>query len=255
MSSKAARRPSLLRIAHRGASGHAPENTLAAFALALKLGTDALELDLRPTRDGAIVVLHDETVDRTTNGRGRLADLTRREVRRLDAGAWFGAKFRSERIPLLSEVLALARPHGIGLLLELKTHGSPGTAWLARVGKEVQQAGLLDRVTFLGFEPSALAVVKRVSPAARTGWLVSRVPRRVEGKLRAVQANALAPRWTSVTRRLVERLHAAGYPLIVWTVDHPLLMRRFVQLGVDALATNFPERLNAVLGQARVLSE
>lgn len=242
--------PTLLRVAHRGASGHAPENTLAAFRLALELGTDAIELDLRPTRDAQVVVLHDETVDRTTSGRGRLADLTLAEVERLDAGSWFGSRFRGERIPRLADVLELAGRYPIRLLLELKTHGSPGDAWIARAVEEVRRAGLLGRVTFLSFDASALEQVKRQEKAATTGWLVTRVPLRVERKLGALGATVLAARWTSVNAGLVRRAHAAGYSLVVWTVDAPAAMRRLIALGVDALATNFPDRLNAVLGRA-----
>lgn len=243
-----------LRVAHRGASGYAPENTLAAFRLALELGTDAVELDLRPTRDAQLVVLHDDTLERTTNGRGRLAERTLAEVKRLDAGSWFAPRFRDERVPHLAEVLELVRGHPVRLLLELKTRGSLGTQWIARAVEEVRRAGMSERVTFLSFDDGALEVVRGTDARVATGWLVSRVPLRVVTRLRALGATALAPRWTSVTPRLVGRLHRAGYPVIVWTVDDPAAMRRLLGLEIDALATNFPDRLNAALGEAQAPS-
>jgi len=240
-----------LRIAHRGASGHAPENTLAAFRLALEQGTDAIELDLRSTRDGHLVALHDASVDRTTNGRGRLADLTLAEVERLDAGGWFAPRFRGEHIPRLSEVLGLARRSDIRLLLELKTDGNPASEWIARTVQEVGRAGLVERVTFLSFDASALEQVRREEARAATAWLVKRIPLRVVQRLAALRAAALAPHWAGVSAALVRSLHEAGYPVMVWTVDAPATMRRLLRLGVDALATNFPDRLTAVLDEAR----
>lgn len=243
-----------LRIAHRGASGHAPENTLAAFRLALELGTDAIELDLRPTRDGEVVVLHDETVERTTNGRGRLVDLTWAEAARLDAGFWFGSRFRGERIPPLVEVLELARRYDVRLLIELKTKATRGNAWIGRAVERVRQAGLLARATFLSFDTAGLEEVKRREAAATTGYLVTRIPLHLAARLKALGAAVLAPRWTSVNASVVRAAHNAGYPVMVWTVDDPEAMKRLLRLGVDALATNFPERLNAVLRTSRAPS-
>jgi len=245
--------PQFLRIAHRGASGHAPENTLAAFCLALELGTDALELDLHQTRDARLVVIHDHTVDRTTNGHGRVDELTWGEIQRLDAGAWFGARFRGERIPRLEEVLELVAPTEVRLLIEIKSHGDPaGAIATARPAAHlVEEAGLATRTIFLCFDARVLEALEDTHPAIETCWLVKKAPARIVPGLRKIGARYLAPHWSGVTSRLVEKLHGAGYPLIIWTVDAPPVMKRLLRLGVDAIASNFPERLNAVLAPAR----
>ncbi len=248
--------PQFLRIAHRGASGHAPENTLAAFRLALELGTDALELDLHQTRDARIVVIHDDTLDRTTDGRGPVAERTWAEIQRLDAGAWFAARFRGERIPRLEEVLELVAPTEVRLLIEIKSHGDAASAIATarQAAHWVEETGLGARATFLCFDARVLEALQGAQPAVQTCWLVKKVPARVVSRLKKIGALYLAPHWSGVTPQLVEKLHGAGFPLIIWTVDAPPMMKRLLRLGVDAIATNFPERLNAVLAQARALS-
>lgn len=245
-----------LRIAHRGASGLAPENTLAAFRLALELGTDALECDLHRTRDGQVVVIHDDAVNRTTNGRGRVGDLTWAELQRLDAGSWFDKRFRGERIPRLEELLELARPHGVRLLLEIKVQGNPAEG-METAKKALGLMGrfdLLSRVTFLCFDAKVVKGLGESRPRGEGGWLVKKIPTKVAERLRALGARALAPHWSCVNEKLVSELHEAGYLIIVWTADEPERMRRLLRLGVDAIATNFPDRLNAVLRKAGVPS-
>lgn len=244
-----------LRIAHRGASGLAPENTLAAFRLALELGTDALECDLHRTRDGQVVVIHDDAVNRTTNGRGRVGDLTWAELQRLDAGSWFDKRFRGERIPCLEELLALARPHEVRLLLEIKVQGNPAEGMeTAKETLRLVRRFALSRVTFLCFDARVVKGLGESRPWGEAGWLVKKIPTKVVERLRALGARALAPHWSCVNEKLVSELHEAGYPLIVWTVDEPERIKRLLRLGVDAIATNFPDRLNAVLRTAGALS-
>jgi len=116
----------MLVIAHRGASGHAPENTLAAFKRALALGATFIETDLQLSRDARFVAIHDDTVNRTTNGQGKVHDLSLADLRRLDAGSWFGSEFTGERIPTLEEILEFAKKHDVVFYLELKPGGSWG---------------------------------------------------------------------------------------------------------------------------------
>ena len=116
----------MLVIAHRGASGHAPENTLAAFKRAVALGATFIETDLQLTRDSRLVAMHDATVNRTTNGQGKVHDLTLMELRRLDAGSWFGSEFAGERIPTMDDILEFSKKHDVVFYLELKPGGSWG---------------------------------------------------------------------------------------------------------------------------------
>ena len=230
-----------LRVAHRGASGLAPENTLAAFELALRLGTDALETDLRPCRD-AIVAIHDATLERTTSGRGHVSDFTLAELKHLDAGA-------GQRLPALHEVLDLGEKHSVHLFLEVKAHGSPDGDWVEQIAARVARRRQLEQVTFISFDVDALARIKTAEPGARTGWLLSRWRRAPWDQLKNFGAAVIAPRWNLLTAKRVAEAHKRGLQVMVWTVDDLAAMRRLIAVGVDALATNFPDRLNAALGR------
>src|SRR5208282_5527378 len=159
----------VLAIAHRGASGYAPENTLAAFRRALAQGATFIETDLQLTRDAHFVAIHDETVDRTTNGHGSVHHLTLAEVRRLDAGSWFASEFMSERVPTLEEILEFARKNDVVFYLELKPSGFWG-------GEHAMISSLRDsseipRVVIISFDAVILAGLRRIEPTLMTGLL------------------------------------------------------------------------------------
>ncbi len=228
-------------IAHRGASAYAPENTLAAFDLALDLGCRHLELDVNVTSDGHIVVMHDDTVDRTTNGAGPVGSQTLTELRALDAGAWFGAQFAGERIPTFAEVLE----HYDGRLhlhTELKGRAAQlasGTADLVR------QYGMVEHVAVTSFQYLRLAEIRAYAPELPTGWLVSEVS---DGTMaQALGLTQICPKADSVTPALVRRLHAEGFVVRAWGVADEALMRQVVQAGADGMTVNFPDTLLAYL--------
>src|SRR4030065_618296 len=163
--------------AHRGGAGLAPENTLAAFRKALELGVDALEMDLHVTRDGVVVIIHDETLDRTTDGRGDVGDLNLEAVKRSDAGDKFAPAFRGERVPTLREVIDLVKANGNGrvrLDLELKYHQDrPGRPedFEERVLEILRGPGFAERVNVISFHHPSLTKVKALEPKIRTGLL------------------------------------------------------------------------------------
>ena len=161
-----------LRIAHRGASGPglAPENTLAACEKALQIGVDMLEIDVHATRDGQIVVLHDAALDRTTNGTGLVADLLGEEVRQFDAGRWFSADFARERVPLLEEVLDLARNQAL-VLIEIKADGIA-----ERVLQVIEAANATERVVVQAFNPQTVRRLNLLAPTLPTALLVGQLP-------------------------------------------------------------------------------
>src|SRR5206468_4882936 len=174
----AAHRP--LRVAHRGASARAPENTLAAFREAIRLGADAIELDVQLSADGVPMVIHDLTVDRTTNGHGSVASFASRDLRRLDAGAWFSSRFKGERVPTLEEALECARGR-CGLNVEIKEAGGgrggrraalPGpTGLVARaVARAVARVGFKDLLIVSSFSGRALGEARAAMPEARLGF-------------------------------------------------------------------------------------
>jgi glycerophosphoryl diester phosphodiesterase len=248
---------------HRGAAGLAPENTLAAFGKAMELGVDALEMHLHVTRDGEVVVIHDETLDRTTDGRGSIGDLTLEEVKRWDAGGKFAPAFREERIPTLREVIELVRASGnsrIRLDLEVKfgegQEGKP-EEFEERVLEVLRQTGFVERVNVISFHHPSLVKIKALEPKIRTGLLEGgqQSPQDPVGLVRQYQADYYSPRFRQVTAAVVVALHQAGIPIVPWTVNEEAEMRRLMTLGIgtqagDGIATDFPDRLlNLLKGQ------
>lgn len=250
--------PALLDIAHRGASVAAPENTLAAVRAAAALGADMVEVDVRRTRDGALVVVHDATWTRTTDVARvlpsrrpwRVADLTLAEVRLLDAGSAHSPVHAGEPVPTLSDVLDLVGDLGLGLQLELKSPSAYAgivddllaelRAWVARsAGRPIPP------VVVQSFDIVAMKELATRAPGVRVGVLGTPPPSHLP--VLAGWAQQVNPRHTTVDRAYVERVHALGMGCLVWTVDRPWAMRRAVRLGVDGVITNRPDLLRSVL--------
>ncbi|MFD2171513.1 glycerophosphodiester phosphodiesterase [Tumebacillus lipolyticus] len=235
----------VLNLAHRGASGYAPENTMAAFRLAKELQADGLELDVQITKDGVPVVIHDETLVRTTGAQGYVFQHTYEEICRLDAGGWFDAKFQGEKIPRLEDVL---RTHGDLLLnLELKNSYFRMPGLEEKTIELIRAYGLEQRVIVSSFHHGSMKAVHRLAKEIRTGLLYDCVLEDVIHYARAIGASALHPYYATVTSELLATAQAAGLMVNVWTVDDLAQMRACVQAGVDAVITNFPDRLHGVL--------
>lgn len=232
-------------VGHRGASGYAPENTLAAFRRAVELGATFIETDLQLSRDAHFIAIHDATLDRTTTGRGLVQALTLAELRELDAGSWFAPEFAGERIPALEEILAFARDSDVALYLELKPGGAWGSAH-ALVGA-LRGAREAARVVILSFDPDTLAGTRQLEPTLMTGFLFDQPhPDAVERALR-VGARQLAPRGDLVTPELVAEAHRADLQVVAWTANDPAHMRALIAAGVDGIMSDYPDRLVAAL--------
>src|SRR5438045_5079004 len=159
----------MLVIAHRGAWGNSPENTMAAFKKAVALGASFIETDLQLSRDARFVASHDATVNRTTNGQGSVHELTLADLRKLDAGSWFGSEFAGERIPTLQEILEFAKKHDVVFYLELKPSGSWGGEHA--LISALRESGEIARVVVISFDPVILAGVRKIEPTLMTGLL------------------------------------------------------------------------------------
>jgi glycerophosphoryl diester phosphodiesterase len=231
-----------LVIAHRGASAYRPENTLPAYELAVAQGADMIEIDLHRTRDGAIVVTHDEDLG-GLGGRGEICDATLEEVRALDAGA-------GERVPTLDEVLDRFGER-IPLNLELKRARERDYEGLEEaVLDAVVRRGLLGRMLFSSFYDPVLARLQARAPEARIGLLVARrYPARAVERALALRAEALHPE-ASVAESLLDAAHAAGLAVLVFTVDDPVAMRRLLERGADGLFTNRPDVLRELIRES-----
>jgi len=237
-------------IAHRGASGQAPENTLAAFRRAVELGARYIETDLHLTRDARLVAIHDPTLDRTTTGQGGVLLHTLEQIRALDAGSWFQANssesFAGERVPTLDEILEFAAERDIGLFLEIKSDGGWGI-------ERALAAALRDRplagVVVLSFDASLLDSIHRLNRTLMTGWLCDHPASDLVERAVRLGARQLAPRSDLVTPALVQQAHQEGLQVVAWTVNDPEQMRRLADAKVDGIMSDYPDRLVQVLGE------
>ncbi|MCX7838407.1 MAG: glycerophosphodiester phosphodiesterase family protein, partial [Anaerolineae bacterium] len=225
-----------LILAHRGASAYAPENTLAAFNLAFELGADGIELDVSLTRDGIPVVIHDDTVDRTTNGHGAVNQFTLAELQQLDASNRM-EKYRGEKIPTLEEVLRAVGTRGL-INIEIKSTGLKTDGVEMAVLAAIENTGA-SRVLISSFNPLALRRMLLLDPRLPRGLLYA--PRLPIFLRRAwlrplVRPAALHPHFSMVTREWVQWAHARGYQVNTWTVDDPEVTRRLIEWGVDSLS-------------------
>ena len=243
--------PAVMVIAHRGASSYAPENTLAAFDLALQMEVRHIELDVDVTSDSHIVVIHDDTVDRTTNGSGPVTSHTLAALRGFDAGSWFGAQFAGERIPTFDEVLARykGRAH---IHTEIKGH-SPSLS--QRTADLIRKHGMEGEVTITSFQNVRLEEMRAYAPELPMGWLVREVSDPIIAQAHAMGVTQLCPRANAVTPELVRRLHAEGFVARAWGVTTEELMQQVVQAGADGMTVNFPDKLIAYLKSHKYLSK
>lgn len=233
-----------LRIAHRGASGRglAPENTLAAFEKALDIGVDMLEIDVRVTGDGQLIVLHDPSLDRTTDCEGIVREMGLDEIRQADAGD-------GERVPILREVFDLARNRA-PILLEIKSD------FIAeRVVQAIADAQIEEQVVVQSFNPQTVERVKRLAPHLPSSLLIGELPttpsrvraRRLVSQVLEVGANTLSIWHATLTPSLIEEMRKRGIAVWAWTVDEEITMRDLAMMGVQGLVTNYPDVLNNVL--------
>jgi glycerophosphoryl diester phosphodiesterase len=248
-------------IAHRGASGHAPENTLSAFLLAAEMGAEAIELDVHLAADGEVVVIHNDTVDATTDGHGRVSQMTLDELKALDAGGWYDVRYAGERIPTLAEVFE-AVGHRLLINVEIKIERGLGATRAIRSGQlEAEVIRLIEdyqmtrRVILSSFSPGSLRRAYRLHPNIPLGYLYARSPRRPPFLIpRIVHAlvvpyDALHPALSLVDAAYVAGARQWGPPVNVWTVNASDDMRRMSGLGVAGIITNYPDRLNQVLAE------
>lgn len=224
---------------HRGASADAPENTLPAFALALGQGADGFELDVQLTRDDEVVVIHDETLERTTNGTGWVLDHSLAELRRLDASAGRPG-FRNVRIPVLAEVLELLVDSDATVNIELKTDNLPNRGIEERVLEVVAASGVGDRVLFSSFNHYTLRNLRKLGAEQPCGALISDRLFKPWRYVQALGVQALHPSVQWVTRGLVEKCHRRDLAVHAWTVNSRKGLRRQFTHGVDAVITDVP---------------
>jgi glycerophosphoryl diester phosphodiesterase len=233
-------------IAHRGASGHAPENTLAAFERAVQLGAGFIETDIRLTRDARFVAIHDDTLDRTTNGRGAVNMHTVAELQELNAGHWFDREFSGQYIPTLEEVLEFGKKHDVVFYLEVKFDTAMGMHH--SLVAELRRTESAARTIVISFDPTMLQSLRALDASIMTGLLVDKNPP-PDAVKRAVGAGArqLCPNFEIATPKLVDDAHGADLQVATWTVNEPGDLRSVIASGVDGIMTDVPDRLRALI--------
>ncbi len=229
-------------IGHRGASGDAPENTIAAFRLAAKMGAAAVEFDVQLTRDLEPVVIHDQYVDRTTNGSGKVSDLYLEEIKRLDAGNYFHLNFLGEQIPHLKEVLELPE-FDLGMNIELKS-AKPDRNLVEKTYEWIYRTGMSERVLVSSFNPYLVLYAHKTHPDIPLGLLVTvsmgRLVRFILKKV--IPHQAYHPESKLVTQDMLKQMHKRGLAVNSWTINDEHTMSLFSSWGVDGIITNYPEK-------------
>ncbi|ALC85419.1 glycerophosphodiester phosphodiesterase [Bacillus sp. FJAT-22090] len=232
-------------VAHRGATGYAPENTIAAFDLAVDMKADYIEIDVQRSKDGELVLIHDTTVDRTTDGTGKVGDLTFEQLRSLDAGSWKGEQFAGEPIPTFEEILD--RYHGkIGILIELKAPELyPGIE--EQVAEVLKERNLdkpqNEKIIIQSFNFESVKRVDQLLPKVPVGVLTSN---RADTTLEALQefstyADWFNPSYGIVTEELVNQVHSQGMQIGSWTVRSQEAADFLFEMGVDAIISDYPD--------------
>ena len=234
-------------VAHRGASAYRPENTLASYKEAIRLGARVAETDVHMSSDGHVVVIHDPTTDRTTGVAHVVADTTWAELRTLDAGSWYGPEFAEEKLPELGELLDVT--HGkIVQIIEIKA----GTGVVDGVRETVDARGMRPEVIIFSFDASAVAEARRQMPDVPGVYLLEASsgdkysPEDV-ARVAATGANAAGFSAARLNPETVQAAHAAGYPVFVWTVNESAKALELRELGADLIITNAPDLIEGAL--------
>lgn len=214
-------------IGHRGAAALEPENTIRSLKKAFECGADLVEVDVRKSKDGHLVVIHDKTVDRTTHGKGAVGDLSLKELKDLDAGL-------GERIPTLGEVLDFIRGTGKGLVVEIKDSGIE-----EMVVNFILAAGI-SSILIVSFNAKSIKKVKEVFPGAKTGLIFSRPLKNPVGLALGINSDIILPKQSLLERRLVETAHRHNIQVFPWTLNSKEEIRHALDLGVDGFATDNP---------------
>ncbi len=231
-------------FAHRGASGHAPENTMEAFKLSHEMGADGIELDVHLTADDVLVVIHDEDIKRTSNGEGLVMNKTYAELKSYDYGSWYADEFKGVQIPTLDEVLDWLKTTDMELNIEIKTL----PAWYnkrqtEKVMAAVENSGIAQRIIISSFDHQAIKDARAINSSVRMAPLYGSNILDVHEYCNKHEFNCIHPFYYCVTKEIVDSCHGENIAVNVWTVNEKEDALKLKELGVDCIITNYPEIL------------
>lgn len=236
-----------LVFGHRGARAYAPMNTIPSFELALAQGADGIELDVRLTLDGELVLMHDDTVDATTDGSGKVSDFTLAEIRALDTGAWFAESFRGTRIPTLDEVFE-AVGQRTRINVEIKSETARGNGIEAKVAEAIRRHGLARSTIISSFNPVTLRRFRQAMPEVPIGYLYDeRTPPFIPHLMIGLSHEARNPHHTMINSAYMGWAKGQGFRVNTWTVNDPARAVELRNLGVDCIITDQPDTILAAL--------
>lgn len=236
-----------LTIAHRGASGEAPENTLAAFQLAIEQKSDGIELDVHLSADGQIIVCHDATIDRTTDGTGRIAEMTLEQLKLADAGSWFSESFKGERLPTLDEVFELV-PELIMINIEVKHALSEAQSIVEPLVECLRRHNRIQSVVVSSFDHLTLVKVKEACPETKIGLLYKGSVTDHTGFARSFPypVYSLHPYFAEIDAEAIRDAIEHGIQVYAWTINQPVYIEQMVKHGVSGIISDYPTRVNNI---------
>ena len=232
----------MLIFGHRGTRGHAPENTMVSFRTALDMGVDGIELDVQMTKDGKVVVCHDHSLERTSNGTGWIIEHTRDELRQLDFGGWFSPEFAGEKIPGLREVLQWASSTKLIVNVEIKNGPVIYEGIEEKVSALIRECRMVDRVIVSSFYHPSLLKMKQLDPLIKTGLLYASRPVDPWLQLRVTDSDNLHPLWHYLDAGWVSNTRPHGASIFTWTVNELREWDHIKDLAVDGIITDYPDR-------------
>ncbi len=230
-------------LGHRGAMGLAPENTLVSIKTALKYNVDLFEIDVHLSKDKELIVIHDETVDRTTSGKGYVSQLSSKSIKSLDAGIKFEARFKGEKVPFLEEIFNLMKKYDVKLNIEIKNGPVFYKGIEKRVISLIDKYDYYDRIIISSFDHYSLKRIKEINNRAYTGLLYSSNIYDLEKYVEKLELSAVHPHNYWATKDFVKKMHENDIAVNTWVINDRKEFIKFSRIGVDSMGTNFPNKM------------
>jgi glycerophosphoryl diester phosphodiesterase len=240
-----------VNYAHRGASGYCPENTMIAFETAIEMGCTGIETDVQMTKDGVLVLIHDEMVNRTTDSIGFVKDYTYNEINKLDAGSWYGREFKDTRIPTVEEFLLLASGNKIVVNFEIKSEIIQYDGIEKKLIDLIYKYKMQNRVIISSFNHCSAVKCKEISGEIKTGLLYMEGLYKPQKYAKFVGADALHPHFYTLNAKLINEIKKDKIAINTFTINDTNYMKYFVELEVDGIITNYPDKLRKIIEKYR----